>query len=101
METLNKVELKGFVGNVRTDKIGNTVMTRFSVATNSVYKPDNDEYIVETTWHNCVGFGEKYTGIKKNDTVHLLGRIKVSRIIGSDGEPKQSLEIIVNDLIED
>lgn len=101
MEALNKVELRGFVGNVRTDNIGDTMMTRFSLATNRTYKGENGENIVETTWHNCVGFGEKYAGIRKNETVHLVGRIKVSRVIDADGEPRQSFEIIVNDLIED
>ena len=101
MENLNKVELRGFVGKVRTDNIGDNVMTRFSLATNRAYKGESGENIIETTWHNCVGFGEKYAGIKKNDIVHLLGRIKISRVTDADGEPKQSFEIIVNDLIAD
>lgn len=101
MEALNKVELRGFVGNVRTDNIGDTVITRFSLATNRTYKGENGENIVDTTWHDCVGTGEKYAGIKKNDIVHLVGRIRTVRVVNANGETKQSHDIVVNDLIKD
>lgn len=97
----NRVELRGSVGSVKTYNIGDIAITRFSLVTNRAYKDENGENIMETTWHDCIGTGEKYTGIKKNDTVHLVGRIRVAKVISANGESIQTHDIIVKDLIED
>ena len=57
MEQLNKVELKGVVGSVRLQKIGNnTQVANFTVATSLAYKDKAGCLIIETTWHNVTAW---------------------------------------------
>lgn len=48
MEQLNKVELRGVVGSVRLQKIGNTQVANFTVATSIAYKDRSANPIIET-----------------------------------------------------
>jgi len=98
MECLNKVELRGFVGNVRSDVIGDTILTRFSVATNHLCVGADGESMIETTWHACKSFDKEAAKIEKGDKVHLSGRIQNQRYVDSDGNNKSSFEILVNNL---
>ena len=84
-EFINKIELQGVVGAVG----GGT----FSLCTEHSYE-NVGERIVEVMWHSCVYFGEKE--IKKGDWVHLVGRPRMKRYIGDDGEPRLHYEVIVN-----
>lgn len=52
MEQLNRLEIRGNVGNVNILKVGETRVAHFSVATNFAYKGRNGEPVIETTWHN-------------------------------------------------
>lgn len=97
MEQLNKVELKGIVGRVDTNSIGDTLMTKFAVATNYAYE-SNGNRIMETSWHSCVSFDKKAAELKMNDKVHLLGRIRYQRYTDSNGEEKRMTDILVNKL---
>ena len=98
METLNKVEIKGVVGNVHTSSIGDTNITRFSVATTQAYKNWDVGNILETTWHQCTSFDKKASELKKGDNVHLQGRIRNNRYLDSEGNEKTQCEILVNNL---
>lgn len=52
MEMLNRVELKGFVGSVKVEEVGQMEQARFSVATNYTYKKKDGEIVVETTCYS-------------------------------------------------
>lgn len=97
MEQLNKVELKGIVGRADARPIGDTMITRFSVATNYAYE-GNDSPVIETTWHSCVSFNRKAAELKKGDNVHLVGRIRQQRFMDSNGQDRVVYEILVNNL---
>ena len=56
MEQLNRVELRGVVGSVRLQKIGNTQVANFTVATSLAYKDRSGSPIIETTWHNVTAW---------------------------------------------
>ena len=49
MEMLNQVHVRGIVGNARVQKIGDTEMIRFSVATDHAYTNRSGEKVVEVT----------------------------------------------------
>lgn len=50
MKDLNRIELKGHVGSVdATRDVGNTTVTRFTLATNRSYKDANGDWQTETT----------------------------------------------------
>lgn len=98
MEQLNKVELKGVVGNAKTSPIGDTNITRFSVATTYAYKDKEGSPILETTWHQCTSFDPKASELKRGDSVSVIGRIRNNRYTDSDGNEKTSYDILVNNL---
>ena len=50
MEQINKIELRGNVGNVKLQTVGNNENIRFSVATNYAYKDKEGRPVIETTW---------------------------------------------------
>ena len=49
MEMLNQVHVRGIVGNARVQKIGDTELVRFSVATDHAYTNRHGEKVVEVT----------------------------------------------------
>lgn len=49
MEQLNRIELKGNVGNVKVQTVGDNEVARFSVATNYVFKGKDGQPVIETT----------------------------------------------------
>ena len=59
MEQLNRIELRGNVGNIRVSTVGTGQVARFSLATNFLYKNKDGEATVETTWHNIVAWSGK------------------------------------------
>lgn len=56
MEQLNRIEIRGNVGNVNILKVGDARVAHFSVATNFAYKGRNGEPNIETTWHNVTAW---------------------------------------------
>ena len=59
MEQLNRIELRGNVGNIRISAAGSGQVARMSLATNFMYKNRDGEAVVETTWHNIVAWSGK------------------------------------------
>ena len=101
METLNKVELKGIVGNSTEIVIEDERIIRFSVATSYAYKNKKGEPTIETTWHGCTAWCSKCpdaVNIKKGAKVHLTGRLQVRKHINTNGTESTQTEIIVNSL---
>lgn len=96
MEQLNRIELKGRVGNVRTfDTKNSTKVVRFSVCTTEA---GGDPVHLDTTWHNCVLFtgGPEAPALKTGDAVHLLGRLRMSSYTDRAGNIRSIPEIVVN-----
>lgn len=100
MEQLNRIELRGNVGNIRISEVGESKVARFSVATNFIYKGKDNEGVVETTWHNVVAWSGKgmpdFTAITKGAPVYVTGRIRTSRFTGSDGTEKTVYEVVAS-----
>jgi len=77
MERLNATQ---FIGNVGQIKIGEKSVY-LAVAINESYKPKNEtEWVENTVWLDCVGFGTviekiKKSGIAKGDAVLILGKL--------------------------
>lgn len=103
MEQLNRIEIRGNVGNVNILKAGNTRVAHFSVATNFAYKDRNGEPVIETTWHYVTAW-EGNKGIPPLDTiakgfpVYVTGRLRMRKFISGDGSEKTSYDIIANTL---
>lgn len=104
IESLNRVELIGFVGAANVNKIGDTQVVRFSVATDYGYKDKGGNPVIETTWHNVVAWeGEKVskdtiTKIKKYEQVRVVGRLRQYRFTNADGSERTGYEVVANEV---
>ena len=100
METLNKVELVGMVGNVRHTPVGVSHAYNFSVATNYAYRDTDGNPVIETTWHNCYYMcREEDERIKKGANLRVYGRIQAQRYIDIAGREIESYRILVNRIL--
>lgn len=102
MEQINRIELKGNVGNIRINSVANNSVANFSLATNYLYTGKGGEGVVETTWFNVVAWGGKgmpdFKAITKGTPVHLVGRMRQTKFNGNDGEEKTVYEVIASKL---
>lgn len=107
MEQLNRIELRGNVGNIRIQRISGVNVANFTVATNLAYRDKDGGAIIETTWHNVTAWESKdipnLDKIEKGSKVHLVGRIRCQRYIGSDGIDRTTYEVVARtiELIDD
>lgn len=107
MENINKIELQGFVGNVRTNEHNGSKVANFSLATETIYKTRDGNPASETTWHNIVAWEgrdiQNVEKIAKGMAVYVTGRLRASRYTSSDGTEKQFYEVLANKvrLLED
>jgi single-strand DNA-binding protein len=99
MEHINRIELQGLVGNVRTNEHNGTKVANFSVATDILYKT-RDGAVSETTWHNVVAWEGKdmpdVHSICKGMPVYVTGRLRTSKITGSDGIERTYHEVLAS-----
>ena len=102
MEQLNKVELRGIVGNARVQNIGDTSMIRFSVATDHAFKGRDGSLVVETTWHQVVAFKNDkmpdLSTIVRGTGVEVKGRLRNNRFTDSDGNERTVTEILASQI---
>lgn len=100
MEQINRIELKGNVGNIRIKTVGDNTVANFSLATNYLYTGKNGEGVVETTWFNVVAWGGKgmpdFKNITKGMPLHVTGRMRTAKFNGNDGEEKTIYEVVAN-----
>lgn len=98
MEHINRIELQGRVGNVRSNVAGDTRVANFSLVTDYLYKGRDGSAISETTWHNIVAWSGKnmpdLTQICKGTPLHLTGRLRTNRYTSADGTEKQFYEVL-------
>lgn len=88
MEQLNRVELRGVVGSVRESKVADIVIVRLTVATNFMYKDNDGNVVIETTWHAVEKFYAESPGIQKGDNVWVVGRMKSQKYVNAEGEER-------------
>lgn len=100
METLNRIELRGMVGAVRTRQIQGQYVVNFSLATEYSYKPDKDrDWVKETTWHNITWWSKsEQHAIMKGVPVHVIGRLRSRKYIGQDNVERPVMEVIASNV---
>ena len=98
MEHINKIELQGHVGMVRTNEYNGSKVANFSLATEIMYKLRDGNAVSETTWHNIVAWENKempdLQRIVKGTPVNVCGRLRSSRYPSADGTEKQFYEVL-------
>ena len=103
MEQINKIELRGLVGMVRLQEVGEKKVARFTVATNQAFTDRNGAAVIDTQWHNVSAWESKrITGLEKlqkGDKVWVFGRVRYNKFTGADGMEHYSTEILANRLV--
>ena len=98
MEDINRIEIQGHVGSVRTNIVNDTTVANFSVATDYFYKGRDGAMVNETTWHHVVAWAGKgmidLNLIEKGSPVNVIGRMRSTKLTASDGTDKYFYEIM-------
>ena len=98
MEQLNRIELRGVIGTIKTQVISGSKMSRFSVATSRAYKDKEGVAQIDTTWHNVVAWeNDKIQDLDKLKTgskVYVSGRLQTKKFTGQDGVERISFEVV-------
>lgn len=100
MEQINKIEIAGLVGNVRTNVVAGSTVANFSVATNHAYKGRDGSPCLETVWFAvCAWEGKNMpdlTRIRKGAPVRVTGRVRFRSYTSNDGVERQEIEVKAN-----
>lgn len=98
MEHINRIELQGYVGMVRTNEYNGSKVANFSLATEIMYKLRDGNAVSETTWHNIVAWESKempdLQRIVKGTPVNVCGRLRSSKYTSADGTEKYFYEVL-------
>lgn len=102
MEHINRIELKGRVGTVRSNTFNDSKVVNFSMVTDYLYKNRNGEPISDATWFNVVAWEGKdicdMDKVEKGAAVHVTGRMRTTRYTNSEGVEKQFYEVLATRL---
>lgn len=100
MEQLNRVELRGTVGTVKTQTLSGNKMTRFSLATSRAYKDKEGKAVIDTTWHSVVVWASDripdLDKIKIGSKVYASGRIQTRKYTDNDNVERTSYEVVAS-----
>lgn len=103
MEQLNKVELRGIIGNARVFSVGDGEIVRFSVATNYTLKDTGGNNIIETTWHQVIacsgGKMPDFSKLARGAKVEVEGRLRNNKYMAPDGEERTSVDILASRIV--
>ena len=92
MEHINRIEIQGEVGNIRTQTIFDQQVANMSVMTQEFYKSKEDMVIADTTWHNVVVWQDKslsdLSKVEKGSKVRVVGRLRQMKYTDANGMEK-------------
>ena len=100
MEHINRIELQGRVGTVRTNIVGDSMVANFSVVTEHLYKTRDGGAANETTWHQVTAWEGRdmpdLSAIAKGTAVNVTGRLRTFKYTNSDGVDKILYEVVAS-----
>ena len=102
----NSVQLIGHLGKdpeIKRLEEGK-VVAKVSIATSDVYKNGKGEKVIETQWHNLVGWGriaermEKY--LMKGNEVAIQGKLTHRTYEDKEGITRNYSEVVINEFMK-
>ncbi len=100
MEHLNKIEINGRVGTIRTAEVNGSKVTNFSIVSEYLYKTRDGNAVSETTWFNVTAWHNRdmpdFGRMTKGMPVHVTGRIRSTKYTNSEGIDRNFYEILAN-----
>lgn len=101
MEHINKIEIQGIVGSVRTQTLFGSKVSNMSVHTDHMYTNNEGYIIAETMWHNVVVWSSNTSTdldkVEKGTPVRVVGRLRSTKYTGADGTDKVYYEILASE----
>ena len=98
MEQLNRIEIRGIVGSVRVQNVGDTKVANLSVATEYAFTTKDGGAVIETTWHYVTAWEgqdiQNLDQLEKGSGIHVIGRLRNRKYSTPDG-----IERIVYDIV--
>ncbi len=98
MEYLNRIEINGRVGTLRTAEVNGSKVANFSIVSEYLYKTRDGNAVMETTWFNVTAWQNRdmpdFSRMAKGMPVHVTGRMRTSRYTAADGTEKQYYEVM-------
>ena len=100
MDHLNRIELRGRIGTIRTNEVNGNKVANFSVVTEHLYKTREGNAVSETTWFNVTAWNSRdmpdFGRLAKGMPVYVVGRMRTSRYTSADGTEKTYYEILAS-----
>lgn len=100
MDYLNRVELRGNIGSVRTNTYNGRTVANLTIATGRVFKTSSGEPSIETTWHNVTAWKNNgmpdFSMLEKGMKLHVTGRLVARRFSGDDGVDRMVYDIMAH-----
>lgn len=98
MEQLNRVELRGVLGVIRLQAVGESRYAMMTVATDYAYKDTEGCAVIETTWHLVTAWEGKacadLSSLRKGDRIYVTGRLRNRRYVDAAGMERQQVDIV-------
>lgn len=100
MEHLNRIELHGRVGTVRTNEVNGSKVANFSLVSELLYKTRDGQAVSETTWFNVAAWSSRdmpdLEKIEKGMQIYVSGRMRTARYTSAEGVERQFYEVLAN-----
>ena len=100
MDHINRIELQGRVGTVRTNIIGENMVANFSLGTEHLYKTRDGGAANETTWHQITAWEGRDMPdlgiITKGMQLNVTGRLRTFKYTNTEGQERQLYEVVAN-----
>ena len=100
MEYINRIELQGRVGTVRTNLVGENMVANFSLVTEHLYKTRDGGAANETTWHQVTAWEGRempdLSALTKGTPVNVVGRLRTFKYTNSEGIDKIMYEVVAS-----
>ena len=106
-EHINRIELQGYIGTVRTNEYNGSKVVNFTMITEHLYKTREGSAVNEQTWHNIVAWAGKdmpdLDSLNKGTPLYVTGRVRTNKYTSADGTEKFFYEILAHKIkkIED
>lgn len=96
MDYINKIELQGSVGHVRTNTLDAGTVQNFSLYTQTILHKADGTPICEGMWHSVAAWDKEK--VKQGDKVHVVGRLRTCTYTSADGTSKVYYEVVASEV---
>ena len=101
MQYINKIEIQGIVGSIRSNTLYNDTVYTMSVETTTMYRSKENQPIAETMWHIVVVWASTtstdLSKVEKGTPVRVVGRLRTTKYTDTNGVERMYNEVIASE----